>query len=93
MPFIGTSVVLSGTQGARLLTEMVAGRPFVNLELHGIDLADADEDNLRWLAPYQLDLRRHARDKEAALRSAIATLRRHGYEFVTIAEAARCWSS
>ena len=89
MPYIGTSVVLSGEPGARVLTEMVAGRPFVNLELHGIDLADADEDGLTWLKPHQPDVRRSARAKEAALRSAIVTLRRLGYELVTIAEAAR----
>jgi peptidoglycan-N-acetylglucosamine deacetylase len=88
MPYIGTSVVLSGEPGARVLTEMVAGRPFVNLELHGIDLADAEEDGLTWLGPHQPDLRRSARAKEAALRSALATLRRHGYELVTLAEAA-----
>ncbi|UJR81995.1 polysaccharide deacetylase family protein [Sandaracinus amylolyticus] len=89
MPYIGTSVVLSGEAGARVLTEMIAGRPFVNLELHGIDLADADEDGLTWLKPHQPDVRRTARAKEAALESAIRTLRRHGYELVTIAEAAR----
>lgn len=89
MPFIGTSVVLSGGPGARVLTEMIAGRPHVNLELHGIDLADAAEDGLVWLKPHQPDVRRDARAKEAALTSAIATLRRHGYELVTLAEAAR----
>ncbi len=89
MPFIGTSVVLSGAPGARLLTELVVGRPFVNLELHGIDLADASEDGLTWLVPHQPDLRRRWRDKEAALESAIATLRRAGYELVTLEEAAR----
>ncbi|MDQ3033711.1 MAG: polysaccharide deacetylase family protein [Myxococcota bacterium] len=89
LPYIGTSVVLSGEPGARLLTEMAVRRPFVNLELHGIDLADAEDDGLAWLKPHQPDLRRSARAKEAALRCAIATLRRHGYELVTIAEAAR----
>jgi peptidoglycan/xylan/chitin deacetylase (PgdA/CDA1 family) len=93
LPFIGTSVVLSGEAGARILTEMIAGRPFVNFELHGIDLADAEDDGLGWLVPYQPDLRRRAREKEAALRSAVATLRRHRYEIVTIAEAAKRWSS
>ncbi len=89
MPYIGTSVVLSGAAGARVLTELAVGRPLVNLELHGIDLADADEDGLGWLKPHQPDLRRSARSKEAALESAIATLRRHGYTFVTLADAAR----
>ncbi len=89
LPYIGTSVVLSGVLGARMLTDMIAGRPLVNLELHGIDLADADEDGLDWLRPYQPDLRRTARQKEEALTSAISTLRSRGYEFVTLAEAAR----
>lgn len=89
MPYIGTSVVLSGAPGARVLTEMAEGRPLLNLELHGIDLADAEEDGLRWLMPHQPDVRRPARAKEAALVSAIATLRRLGYELVTLAEAAR----
>lgn len=88
LPYIGTSVVLSGTTGARLLTQAIVGRPLVNLELHGIDLADADEDGLAFLAPHQPDLRRTARAKEAALRAAIGALRREGYRFVTLAEAA-----
>ena len=88
MPFIGTSVVVSGAAGARVLTELAVGRPLVNLELHGIDLADAAEDGLGWLTPHQPDLRRSARSKRAALESAVATLKRHGYTFVTLAEAA-----
>jgi hypothetical protein len=88
LPYIGTSVVLSGERGARLLTRGIVGRPLVNLELHGIDLADADEDGLAFLAPHQPDLRRTARQKEAALRAALGALRRAGYAFVTLAEAA-----
>ena len=89
LPYIGTSVVLAGERGARTLTRLVLGRPLVNLELHGIDLADARDDGLEWLAPHQPDLRRNAREKEAALRAALATLRDAGYRFVTLAEAAR----
>ena len=89
MPYIGTSVVLSGAAGARVLTEAAVGRPLVNLELHGIDLADSAEDGLSWLVPHQPDLRRPVRSKEAALESAIVTLRRHGYRFVTLEQAAR----
>lgn len=88
LPYIGTYVVLSGTRGARLLTRSIVGRPLVNLELHGIDLADAEEDGLGFLAPHQLDLRRSAREKEAALRAALAELRGAGYCFVTLREAA-----
>lgn len=88
LPYIGTYVALSGTRGARLLTRSIVGRPLVNLELHGIDLADAEEDGLAFLAPHQLDLRRSAREKEAALRAALAELRGAGYCFVTLREAA-----
>jgi peptidoglycan/xylan/chitin deacetylase (PgdA/CDA1 family) len=88
LPYIGTSVVLAGAVGARVLTRAIVGRPLVNLELHGIDLADADEDGLGFLTRHQPDLRRTAAAKEAALRAAIGTLRRAGYAFVTLAEAA-----
>jgi peptidoglycan/xylan/chitin deacetylase (PgdA/CDA1 family) len=88
LPYIGTDVVLGGERAARALTAMMRGRPLVNLELHGIDLADADEDGLSWLRPHQIDLRRTAREKEAALRAAIGALRDAGYRFVTLDEAA-----
>lgn len=93
LPFIGTSVVLAGTVGAAALTKLVAGRPFVNLELHGIDLADAELDGLDFLASHQPDLRRSFRDKRAALVASIEELRFHGYRFVTLAEAADSFHS
>ena len=89
LPYIGTFVALAGARGARWLTRAALGRPLVNLELHGIDLADADEDGLAFLRPHQPDLRRSAREKAAALRSAIGTLRDAGYSFVTLGAAAR----
>lgn len=88
LPYIGTYVALAGELGARLLTRLAAARDFVNLELHGIDLADAREDGLEALAPHQLDLRKSAAAKRAALVSAITELRRQGYRFVTLGEAA-----
>jgi peptidoglycan/xylan/chitin deacetylase (PgdA/CDA1 family) len=88
LPYIGTDVVLGGERVARGLTAAIVGRPLVNLELHGIDLADAAEDGLGWLRPHQIDLRRTAREKEAALRAAIGAMRDAGYRFVTLDEAA-----
>jgi peptidoglycan-N-acetylglucosamine deacetylase len=88
LPFIGTSVVLAGVRGARLLARAISGRPLVNLELHGIDLADAEADGLTPLAAYQPDLRKSAEDKRAALVSAVETLRAQGYRFVTLRDAA-----
>lgn len=88
LPYIGTSLVLAGPRGAPLLTRAIEGRSLVNLELHGIDLADAADDGLQFLRPHQPDLQRTRRAKEAALRAALARLRRAGYAFVTLNEAA-----
>lgn len=92
LPYIGTSIVAGSERVARVLTRAILGRPLVNLELHGIDLLDADEDGLDWLRPHQLDLRDGRREKEAALRAAIATLRHAGYRFVTLADAAAAFT-
>ncbi|MCA9602089.1 MAG: polysaccharide deacetylase family protein [Polyangiales bacterium] len=88
LPFIGTSVVMAGTLGAATLARMAVGRPLVNLELHGMDLADAADDELEFLAPHQPDLRRTAEQKRQALRAAVEELRFHGYRFMTLADAA-----
>lgn len=92
LPYIGTSVALSGAMGADLLTRQMIGRPLVSLELHGIDLADADEDGLTALRAHQPDLRKTAAEKEVALRAAISRLRREGYRFVTLADAASAFA-
>lgn len=89
LPFIGTSVALAGEAGASALARQISGRSIVVFELHGIDVADRDDDGLAWLAPHQADLRRTAKDKEKALRAAIRTLRNDGYEFVTTEAAAQ----
>ncbi|MCB9614908.1 MAG: polysaccharide deacetylase family protein [Sandaracinus sp.] len=91
LPYIGTSVALSGPTGADLLTRQMLGRPLVSLELHGIDLSDADEDGLQSLRAHQPDLRKTAAEKEAALRAAVSRLAREGYRFVTLAEAAQAF--
>jgi peptidoglycan/xylan/chitin deacetylase (PgdA/CDA1 family) len=89
LPYIGTSVVMGSPGFARVLTRWVSGDSFVNLELHGIDLADAVEDELTWLAAHQPDLRRTRTHKDACLRAAFAELHRNGFAFVTLAEAAQ----
>lgn len=87
LPFIGTSVTLAGPSRARLLAKMCVGEPLVNLELHGIDVLDAD-DGLEALRPHQPDVRVGHRRKLAAILSAVETLRASGYTFVTMHEAA-----
>ena len=67
------------------------GRPVVVFELHGIDLADASEDDLTWLAPHQPDLGRSAEQKRRAISAALAVLEENGYEFVTTERAAQAF--
>lgn len=92
LPFIGTSVTLAGPTGARWLAKMCVGAPLVNLELHGIDVLDRT-DGLDALEPHQPDVKiPHARKTEAIL-AAIAELKRAGYTFVTMREAARAFGA
>ena len=88
LPFIGTSLVLGGARGARALTRQMLGRPFVNLELHGFDAADSEQDGLSPLAPHRADLRISANRKLETLDEAVRVLRAAGYELVTLREAA-----
>lgn len=88
LPYIGTSLVVLGVGGARRLTAQIVGRPFVNLELHGIDVADPVDDHLQVLARYQPDLRRRSTEKVDALVAALDALHQGGYRFVTLREAA-----
>jgi peptidoglycan/xylan/chitin deacetylase (PgdA/CDA1 family) len=93
LPYIGTTLVLGGERAAGWLTRRILGRPLVNLELHGIDLADAEPDGLGFLQGRQQDLRRSLAEKRAALETAIWILRGAGYEFVTLAQAAERFAS
>lgn len=87
LPFIGTALALSGPVGARALCRMVVGEPLVNLELHGIDALDVDDD-LAALAPHQPDVRVPVSRKLTAFAAVVAALKQAGYAFVTLAEAA-----
>jgi peptidoglycan-N-acetylglucosamine deacetylase len=87
LPFIGTSVTLAGPSRARMLAKMCIGEPLVNLELHGIDVLDAD-DGLEALRPHQPDVRVAHTRKLDALLAVVEELRGAGYTFVTMREAA-----
>jgi hypothetical protein len=88
LPFIGTTLTLAGASRARWLTRLVIGEPLVNLELHGIDVLDAD-DGFPELRGHQPDARvPHARKLEA-LSAVVETLRDAGYSFVRLDEAAK----
>jgi hypothetical protein len=88
IPFIGTTLVLAGKRGSAVLASLMRKRRFINLELHGIDFADAQQDGLGFLRKHQIDLRRPWMDKQEALLSAIEVLKRANYRFVTLAQAA-----
>jgi len=87
LPFFGTSVTLWGPTFARRLARACVGEPLVNLELHGIDLLDA-EDGLDDLRSHQPDVRVPRARKEASLLAAVEVLRAAGYVFVTLRDAA-----
>ncbi len=87
LPFIGTSVTMAGPTRARWLAKMCAGEPLVNLELHGIDVLDAS-DGLDELRPHQPDVRIPTKRKTDAILAAVDELKRAGYTFVTMQEAA-----
>jgi len=91
LPFIGTSITLAGPSRARFLTRGVVGEPLVNLELHGIDVLDAD-DGFAELRGHQPDARvPHAR-KLDALSATVNVLKAAGYAFVRLDEAARAFA-
>jgi hypothetical protein len=92
LPFIGTSLVLGGAAGARWLSRRMVGMPLINLELHGIDLADAEQEGLDFLHQREPALRRSLGDKQQALRAAVELLGENGYRFVPLAEAAAQFS-
>lgn len=87
LPFIGTTLTLAGSDGARRITRGVLGEPFVNLELHGIDVLDAS-DGFEELRRHQPDARVAAHRKIDALGAVVGLLRDHGYGFVRLDEAA-----
>ena len=64
--------------------------PFFNLELHGIDLADADADGMpAALVARQPDLRRPLAHKLAALDDTLAAARAAGARFATAGRSRR----
>jgi peptidoglycan/xylan/chitin deacetylase (PgdA/CDA1 family) len=90
LPFYGTSITVAGPTGAGLLAKMCVGEPLVNIELHPIDVLDAD-DGLEALRPHQPDVRIPRGRKLASLHAAVEVLRKAGYSFVTLREAAKAF--
>jgi peptidoglycan/xylan/chitin deacetylase (PgdA/CDA1 family) len=87
LPVIGTNVVTVGSRISSLLARSVSGEPFVNLELHGIDVLDFT-DGLEALMPHQFDVRVARAKKEASLGAFVETLRDRGFAFETLGRVA-----
>jgi peptidoglycan/xylan/chitin deacetylase (PgdA/CDA1 family) len=87
LPFIGTTLTMAGSTGARLLARGLVGLPFVNLELHGLDALD-EHDGLGDLARRQRDLRISWNKKLDAIDAAVSVLRAKGYASVRMDELA-----
>jgi hypothetical protein len=88
LPWIGTSLTLAPLIVSKWLTAQLLGEPFLNLELHGIDVLD-QADGLSALAPFQPDVRVSVARKLLALDGVVAQLRSRGYQFVTLQDAAQ----
>ena len=90
LPVIGTSIILAPAWLRRRLVTSALRAGLFNLELHGIDLCDADADGIpAALVARQPDLRRPLAHKLAALEDALGTARAAGARFATLAEAAQ----
>lgn len=84
---IGTSLILAPSWLRRHLVQVALRAPFFNLELHGIDLADAQADEIPpRLVARQPDLRRPLAHKLAALDETLTAARAAGARFVTLAQ-------
>jgi peptidoglycan/xylan/chitin deacetylase (PgdA/CDA1 family) len=87
LPFYGTPVTLAGPVWARRFAKMCVGEPLVNLELHGIDVLDAN-DGIEALRSHESNVHVPWARKVEALHAVVDVLREAGYTFVTLAEAA-----
>jgi len=74
-PFIGTTVLMMKQRGYSLVRKVLGAVPFVNLELHGIDLCDLALDGIDPVLLKQPDLRVPVAEKLAILREVFTDLR------------------
>ncbi len=89
LPVFGTSLVTAPGWMRRHLIAVALRAPFFNLELHGIDLADADADEIPpALVARQPDLRRPLAHKLAALDETLSAAHAAGARFARLDEVA-----
>lgn len=85
-PFIGTFVATLPAMAVFSIYRKVAKAPFLNLELHGVDLLDESDGTGAALPAVQRDLRTPARDKLARLGELLRRMAQD-YEVVTLLQA------
>jgi hypothetical protein len=91
-PAIGTSLLLAPPWLRRQLVAAMGRRDFFNLELHGIDLCDAEEDGIPGqLVARQPDLRVPLARKRAALEAVLDAVQR-GFQIGRLRDLAERWS-
>ena len=89
LPVIGTSLITFPGWARRPMVAAASRQALFNLELHGIDLADAEADGFpAELVARQPDLRRPLAAKLAALEATLAEAKAAGARFQTLADAA-----
>jgi peptidoglycan-N-acetylglucosamine deacetylase len=89
LPVIGTSLITAPAWMRRRLVAAALREPFFNLELHGIDLCDAESDQIpAALIARQPDLRRPLAAKLAALDATLTEVAAAGAGFQRLAEVA-----
>lgn len=85
LPVIGTTLISAPDWLRTRLVAATLREPFLNLELHGIDLADADGDDFPpALIARQPDLRLPLARKLAALDATLTQARAAGATFKTL---------
>jgi peptidoglycan/xylan/chitin deacetylase (PgdA/CDA1 family) len=90
LPVYGSALVTAPPWLRRRLVASALREPLFNLELHGIDLCDAEVDDIPpALIARQLDLQRSLPDKWEALDKTLRQVREAGAIFRTLREVAR----
>ncbi len=88
VPLIGTSALLFPERAVRALCRRMAKLPWVNLELHGIDLLDSNDIRLPKLSSVQRELGISVKEKTRRLRD-VFSLFRGAAEVLTLEDTAR----
>jgi hypothetical protein len=89
VPAIGTSLLVAPAWARARLVRAMRGRSFFNLELHGIDFADAEQDGIPGeLVERQPDLRIPIGEKLERMEKLLEDVKAAEWEFATLAEVA-----